>query len=76
MSSKLSRREIREVESSLEVYLDELSMTYEHRTQRFNVFDNSENENFIAEVTAENLFFKRKELEKAIAQLDGIRQKY
>lgn len=70
-SSKLKRRQLRDIESSLGVFLDELSLTSALPTQTFAVFDNTESELFVGEVSAQTLFFGREELVGKIIEMEG-----
>ena len=66
--NKLPFAIIREVESSLGVYLQELLPHHQKPQQRFVVYSNP-GEKELGELKSTNLFFKRKELEGKIIQM-------
>lgn len=70
----LRYREIRDIESSLGVFLTQTPATYKQPNQSFSVFQddpNKETEPFIGEVVAEDTFFRRQELEGKIIEMIG-----
>lgn len=71
MSRKLRRKEVREIESALGVFFDKISPDYKNPTERFDVYANNEEENFIGTVTAYDLFFYHDELVGKTIELMG-----
>ncbi len=68
-SSKLKYLRLRELESALGVFLEEISPNHTRPHQRFNVYNSSPEEKFLGEVMAKNLFFDYQELLKKIIKL-------
>lgn len=71
---QLKYSELREIESSLGVFLTQIPASFQQPSQSFKVFLNDRNnevEPFIGEVVANDTFFKRKELEKKIIEMIG-----
>jgi len=67
--SKLKFHEIRKIENEAGVFLVERERTHKTPNQQFSVFKNTEDEPYVGEVTAQNLFFTREELRVKIMEM-------
>lgn len=68
-NTKLKFREIRKIENEVHVFLVEEERTHKYPTQKFYVFKNTEDEPYVGEVTAKDLFFTAEELRGKILEL-------
>ncbi len=71
-NTKLKFREIRKIENEVGVFLVEGERTHKTPNQRFSVFKSTEEEPYVGEVTAQNLFFTREELRVKIMEMHGM----
>ena len=67
--TKMKRAQTRKIERDLKVFLEELPMTLKYPRQRFSVFNTDEEETYVNDIVAMDIFFTEDELRVKIMEL-------